>query len=207
VYLRASLNLCITVCIECSGMHRQLGTHLSKVRSLTLDIWSDNTVALLTSIGNDRANSVWEDRLSVTKPTQFSSREERQNFITQKYLHKQFLKPRPSEMDVRVALLTASTKGNLFRLYSLLVNCPDAATTINSCVSNADGKSALHYAVEGFMQDDSSISKCTFKQIIELLCLWGANSQDLTDGTGQSAYVLAAELAGDDLTIIMNQYT
>lgn len=35
----ASLNLGILMCIECSGIHRNLGSHISKVRSLGLDDW------------------------------------------------------------------------------------------------------------------------------------------------------------------------
>lgn len=37
----ASVNLGITLCIECSGVHRSMGVNFSKVRSLTLDtnIW------------------------------------------------------------------------------------------------------------------------------------------------------------------------
>lgn len=35
----ASLNLGTVICIECSGLHRKLGTHISKVRSLALDVW------------------------------------------------------------------------------------------------------------------------------------------------------------------------
>ena len=35
----ASLNLGSLICIECSGIHRNLGTHISKVRSLELDDW------------------------------------------------------------------------------------------------------------------------------------------------------------------------
>lgn len=36
----ASLNLGVLMCIECSGIHRNLGSHISKVRSLDLDDWS-----------------------------------------------------------------------------------------------------------------------------------------------------------------------
>lgn len=35
----ASLNLGVVMCIECSGIHRNLGSHVSRVRSLGLDEW------------------------------------------------------------------------------------------------------------------------------------------------------------------------
>lgn len=35
----ASLNLGTLICIECSGIHRNLGSHISRVRSLDLDAW------------------------------------------------------------------------------------------------------------------------------------------------------------------------
>ena len=35
----ASVNFGVLVCIECSGIHRNLGTHLSRIRSLELDDW------------------------------------------------------------------------------------------------------------------------------------------------------------------------
>ncbi|XP_024918164.1 arf-GAP with GTPase, ANK repeat and PH domain-containing protein 1 isoform X5 [Cynoglossus semilaevis] len=56
----ASLNLGALICIECSGIHRNLGTHLSRVRSLDLDEWPLELIKVLSSIGNEVANSVWE---------------------------------------------------------------------------------------------------------------------------------------------------
>uniref|UniRef100_A0A673M773 Arf-GAP with GTPase, ANK repeat and PH domain-containing protein 1-like n=1 Tax=Sinocyclocheilus rhinocerous TaxID=307959 RepID=A0A673M773_9TELE len=56
----ASLNLGALICIECSGMHRNLGTHLSRVRSLDLDDWPVELSMVMTAIGNAMANSVWE---------------------------------------------------------------------------------------------------------------------------------------------------
>ncbi|CAI5460306.1 unnamed protein product [Closterium sp. Yama58-4] len=61
----ASLNLCVLLCIDCSGVHRNLGVHRSKVRSLTLDVkvWTAPLVRLMAIVGNDFANSVWEQGL------------------------------------------------------------------------------------------------------------------------------------------------
>jgi hypothetical protein len=33
-----SVNIGCFICLECSGAHRRLGTHISQVRSVTLDI-------------------------------------------------------------------------------------------------------------------------------------------------------------------------
>lgn len=42
----ASVNLAIMLCINCSGVHRSMGTHISKVRSVELDksIWTESLV-------------------------------------------------------------------------------------------------------------------------------------------------------------------
>ncbi|KAA3454042.1 ADP-ribosylation factor GTPase-activating protein AGD4-like isoform X3 [Gossypium australe] len=70
----ASLNLGILLCIECSGVHRNLGVHISKVRSLTLDVkvWEPSIVELFCTLGNAYCNSIWEGSLlkneSVNEP-------------------------------------------------------------------------------------------------------------------------------------------
>ena len=43
----ASTNLGVIVCIECSGIHRSLGVHVSKVRSLALDKWDSETIEVI----------------------------------------------------------------------------------------------------------------------------------------------------------------
>uniref|UniRef100_A0A2I3N4A5 ArfGAP with GTPase domain, ankyrin repeat and PH domain 1 n=1 Tax=Papio anubis TaxID=9555 RepID=A0A2I3N4A5_PAPAN len=66
----ASLNLGALMCIECSGIHRNLGTHLSRVRSLDLDDWPIELIKVMSSIGNELANSVWEESSQGrTKPS------------------------------------------------------------------------------------------------------------------------------------------
>lgn len=71
----ASLNLGALMCIECSGIHRNLGTHLSRVRSLDLDDWPMELIKVMSSIGNELANSVWEESSQGrTKPSLDSTR-------------------------------------------------------------------------------------------------------------------------------------
>ncbi|KAI4159368.1 MAG: hypothetical protein LQ342_006624 [Letrouitia transgressa] len=89
-----SINLGIVLCIECSGIHRSLGTHISKVRSLTLDTNSFTTdiVELLLLVGNRVSNMVWEARLDqAEKPPPQASREQRLRFITTKYVERAYV--------------------------------------------------------------------------------------------------------------------
>jgi Arf-GAP/SH3 domain/ANK repeat/PH domain-containing protein len=91
-----SINLGIVICIECSGIHRSLGTHISKVRSLTLDTisFTPDIIEILLKIGNRVSNMVWESRLdSVLKPSPTSTREQRLQFITLKYSERAFVAP------------------------------------------------------------------------------------------------------------------
>ncbi|KAL3835403.1 hypothetical protein ACJIZ3_010139 [Penstemon smallii] len=63
----ASLNLGILICIECSGIHRNLG-----VRSLTLDVkvWEPSVITLFQALGNVYVNSIWEGLLQASRTIQ-----------------------------------------------------------------------------------------------------------------------------------------
>ncbi|KAE8669615.1 ADP-ribosylation factor GTPase-activating protein AGD1 [Hibiscus syriacus] len=126
----ASLNLGVLVCIECSGVHRNLGVHISKVRSLTLDVkvWEPSVIGLFQSLGNTFANSVWEEflqsrsalhvDLSLTgfyksdklqllltgKPCHTDSISAKEKFIHAKYAEKLFVrKPKDKQYPNSVA--------------------------------------------------------------------------------------------------------
>ncbi|KAK0618233.1 hypothetical protein B0T17DRAFT_495280 [Bombardia bombarda] len=91
-----SLNLAIIVCIECSGIHRSLGTHISKIRSLTLDTTSftPDIIELLLLVGNRVSNMVFEARLDTSaKLTPQATREQRHRFISAKYVERAFVEP------------------------------------------------------------------------------------------------------------------
>ncbi|XP_074499372.1 arf-GAP with coiled-coil, ANK repeat and PH domain-containing protein 3-like isoform X7 [Sebastes fasciatus] len=91
----ASINLGILLCIECSGIHRSLGVHCSKVRSLTLDSWEPELLKLMCELGNSVINHIYEgsyQEQGLKKPLPSSSRQEKEAWIKSKYVEKKFLK-------------------------------------------------------------------------------------------------------------------
>jgi len=100
-----SLNFAILICHECSGVHRKLGTHISKVRSLTLDIIDEELFSFMKSIGNKKANSLLEFALDHKKPSGGSKREVREKFIEEKYQEKKWCPKTEKEPAVISATL------------------------------------------------------------------------------------------------------
>eukprot|EP01103_Thecamoeba_quadrilineata_P011538 TRINITY_DN277_c5_g1_i1.p1 TRINITY_DN277_c5_g1~~TRINITY_DN277_c5_g1_i1.p1 ORF type:complete len:662 (+),score=136.02 TRINITY_DN277_c5_g1_i1:85-2070(+) len=95
----AVINLGVIICYECSGVHRGLGTHISKVRSLTLDRWEPQIFQLMKFIGNENANRIYEAAIPKDYPklSPDSDRSHRETFINEKYSRKLFVKV-PSDL-------------------------------------------------------------------------------------------------------------
>ncbi|KAI5779525.1 hypothetical protein EDC01DRAFT_670512 [Geopyxis carbonaria] len=53
----ASWSLGIFLCIRCASLHRKLGTHVSKVKSITMDSWSNDQVENMRKNGNTKSNA------------------------------------------------------------------------------------------------------------------------------------------------------
>ncbi|KAF2930545.1 probable ADP-ribosylation factor GTPase-activating protein AGD11 isoform X2 [Oryza sativa Japonica Group] len=90
----AALPFGALICIKCSGTHRSLGVHISKVISVNLDEWTDEEVNCLAgSGGNATVNTRYEAFLpeNFKKPRHDCTTEERCNFIRKKYEFQQFV--------------------------------------------------------------------------------------------------------------------
>ncbi|XP_038165150.1 arf-GAP with GTPase, ANK repeat and PH domain-containing protein 2 isoform X2 [Cyprinodon tularosa] len=145
----ASLNLGALICIECSGIHRNLGTHLSRVRSLDLDDWPGELTQVLAAIGNHMANSVWEScTQGRTKPTPVATREERESWIRAKYEQRAFVAPLQlaSEDSRPASLLSAVTDRDLPRLLLLLAHSTKEQINTQLAATPSPPRTALHAA-------------------------------------------------------------
>jgi hypothetical protein len=54
----ASVNVGCFICLRCSGVHRNMGVHITKVKSVTLDDWMPGWVKALDENGNARVNAM-----------------------------------------------------------------------------------------------------------------------------------------------------
>ncbi|CAK8578653.1 unnamed protein product [Lathyrus sativus] len=105
----ASANIGVFVCLKCCGVHRSLGTHISRILSVTLDEWSGDEIDAMMEVGgNASVNSIYEVNIpeGYTKPGPDATHDERAKFIRAKYEHQEFLKH-----SLRI-VSTKSTKSN-----------------------------------------------------------------------------------------------
>lgn len=164
-----SINLGIFICLECSGIHRSLGTHISKVRSFTLDNLDVDTLQLLKHLGNTFANEVFlkdlPDAIKKSlgeKLNKMSSRSEREQWIKGKYIEKLFVeKPKG---DLQSDFLKQVKTGDLHAVYVSILQ----GANVNHKNPNDHHRSALHYAatagnllmIELLTQNSADVNVC-----------------------------------------------
>uniref|UniRef100_A0A3P8YZQ1 ArfGAP with GTPase domain, ankyrin repeat and PH domain 2 n=1 Tax=Esox lucius TaxID=8010 RepID=A0A3P8YZQ1_ESOLU len=195
----ASLNLGALICIECSGIHRNLGTHLSRVRSLDLDDLPRELTLVLGAIGNHLANSIWEGRtLGRRKPAPDASREERESWIRAKYEQRLFVAPlappSPSQglgvNTMSARLLAAVMERDLARLLLLLAH--STKEDINGPLPPG-----VHLPLH---------SPALTDVVMTQLLVWYGSDVKCRDAHGQTALTLARYAGSQDCADILLQY-
>ncbi|XP_065815277.1 stromal membrane-associated protein 1 isoform X8 [Labrus bergylta] len=85
----ASWNLGVFMCIRCAGIHRNLGVHISRVKSVNLDQWTPEQIQSMVDMGNGRARQLYEAHLpeGVKRPQTDQAVEV---FIRDKYERKKY---------------------------------------------------------------------------------------------------------------------
>ncbi|XP_076261981.1 arfGAP domain of ASAP isoform X2 [Rhynchophorus ferrugineus] len=141
-----STNFGIIVCIECSGIHRDLGVHISRIQSLTLDNVGTSQLVLARFMTNHTFNDIMEAQLVPNDKLQpSSSMDERLNYIRAKYVEKRFaLTTCSSEREKMHDLEEAVNRGDLGLLLQVFAENVD----LGACLpSSKIGETALHRAV------------------------------------------------------------
>ncbi|KAF3820208.1 hypothetical protein GH733_015717, partial [Mirounga leonina] len=142
-----STNLGVLTCIQCSGVHRELGVRFSRMQSLTLDLLGPSELLLALNIGNTRFNEVMEAQLPShggPKPSAESDMSTRRDYIVAKYVEHRFARrstPEPQK------LRTAICNRDLLSVLEAFANGQDFGQLLPGPEGQASGELALHLAI------------------------------------------------------------
>uniref|UniRef100_A0A8C2EY48 ArfGAP with SH3 domain, ankyrin repeat and PH domain 1a n=1 Tax=Cyprinus carpio TaxID=7962 RepID=A0A8C2EY48_CYPCA len=144
-----STNLGILTCIECSGIHREMGVHISRIQSMELDKLGSSELLLAKNVGNSSFNEILEGNLPSPspKPAPSSDMTERKEYINAKYMEHRFAR--------RTATTATARQGDLYEavrtrdLMALIQLYADGVELMDPFpeAGQDPGETALHFAV------------------------------------------------------------
>ncbi|XP_023182362.1 arf-GAP with SH3 domain, ANK repeat and PH domain-containing protein 1 isoform X5 [Xiphophorus maculatus] len=144
-----STNLGILTCIECSGIHREMGVHISRIQSMELDKLGTSELLLAKNVGNSSFNEIMEANLPSPspKPSPSSDMTVRKEFINAKYVdHKYAKKTCTSAAAKMIELFEAIQTRDLLALIQVYAEGVELMEPLPETGQEA-GETALHYAV------------------------------------------------------------
>ncbi|XP_053188931.1 stromal membrane-associated protein 1 [Scomber japonicus] len=107
----ASWNLGVFMCIRCAGIHRNLGVHISRVKSVNLDQWTSEQIQSMVDMGNHRAKQLYEAHLpeNFRRPQTDQAVEVfiRDKYERKKYYDKETLDAAPQKSSEAASLATS----------------------------------------------------------------------------------------------------
>lgn len=169
-----SVNLLVAICVECASSHRNLGSHISKIRSLKLDKFDEELQYLLKYVNNRTRNSVLESQLNTKKL--ITSPHERLQFIKLKYCDKKFVTP---TVDVGNLLVRSVQQIDVHKVLEAIIFGADTNMNIQFKVSNRDEPqivSLFVYSLRKYIEIEESVPVKRVFIISELLILNGCNT-------------------------------
>lgn len=119
----SSINLGCLICIQCSGIHRELSTTYSKVRSISLDVnnWTAPLLEMMKCLGNNNVNQIYEEvstRLPVKPNGGLDSMELRKQYIFGKYKLKSGVVPLNNPHDSLISAISRCSLPEMLAAYA-----------------------------------------------------------------------------------------
>ncbi|XP_050360956.1 arfGAP with SH3 domain, ANK repeat and PH domain-containing protein isoform X4 [Nymphalis io] len=201
-----STNFGVIVCIECSGSHRELGVHISRIQSLTLDRLSTSQLLLARHMGNQLFNEVMENTLDERdKLTPESTMEERLRFIREKYVYRTWAARTCRDAAERLSEVEHAVNNG--HLQNLLQAYAEGADFGSSLPSSDCGETALHLAISRELGDGSCLHIVDFlvqnggSQVLDKATLSGMTALHLCAAIDRTEPMKLLLKAGADSTL------
>nr|XP_055037641.1 arf-GAP with SH3 domain, ANK repeat and PH domain-containing protein 1 isoform X8 [Misgurnus anguillicaudatus] len=212
-----STNLGILTCIECSGIHREMGVHISRIQSMELDKLGTAELLLAKNVGNSSFNEIMEGNLPCPspKPTPASDMTARKEFINAKYVDHKFARKTCTSAAAKMSELYEAVRSHdLLALIQVYAEGVELMEPLPESGQEA-GETALHYAVrtanhtslhlvDFLVQNSGNLDKQTERgnTALHYCCLYekheclklllrGKPATDITNQNGETALDLA----------------